>query len=104
MSTPPTPRSPSRPKPVRARRGKWFAALSRDWCTWRYGGTRDDALAVGQSMITETEFLDAKGFWIAPSHRSRIGCDTDCQEHDYTVESESAEWIPRLGIIGGRGK
>ena len=76
-------------------RTKWFVALSRSWCTWRYGGTRDQAIAEGHELIAEQQYADAKGFWVAPSHRSRARCDTDCQEHKYTVEPEIAEWIPR---------
>lgn len=74
---------------------KWFTALSREWCTWTYGGTREGAIIAGRETIQEEQFKDAKGFWIAPSHRSRRRCDTDCQEHEYTIEPELAEWIPR---------
>lgn len=79
------------------KRKHWFVALTKDWETWTYAGKQGNCHNVGHDLMEQNADCggESTGFWIAPGHRSRANCDTDCPDHTYTVESEKCEWVPR---------
>ncbi len=82
----------------------WLCARYKDDEDWTWGGPdMEDAINAGLDAFgeDEEEGYDADGariagFWVAPSHKSRESNPDDChpEEHEFTVESEHAQWIP----------
>jgi hypothetical protein len=79
----------------------WLYAKHKDNEDWSWGGpTMEDAVAGGCSdwgADSDDEYDEPlSGFWVAPAHKSRAEHPDDCdpEEHEYTVESDKAQWIP----------
>ena len=81
----------------KSRRKHWFVALRDTDERWEYAGAQWKCESAAEEIVLwGCADRWPEGYWMAPGHRSRKNCDTDCdpEEYQFTVETDRAEFVP----------